>query len=218
MKNRTTSAFPASRAPSFLSNAVPLYPLTAQSLCIRSPSQSPAPDSPAPQLASKVLSFIYENLDAATRGAMIAELDGDMLGGGAALSPRLTPEGAERYPALLRAALTTGSPATFAAALAAPGVLRRVDPRAANAAQLIADCEFNRYYIRGVCSRVLTEGGTHVRVYRARPSAHSRAASQAKVGTLLDAEQLLDDLRRHPATEPAILPEINSGLSVRIPD
>jgi hypothetical protein len=178
------------------------------------------------QLASEVVSFTFENLDRETRGAMIAELDGDLLGGGVFLSPRLTPEGAQRYPDLLRAALTVGEPVTLEESLSVPGILERFEWRrgkqvtvASNAARLIAECEFNRYYMRGVCSRVVTEGGTQVQVYRARESTRPRPGSQLRIGTLLDAATLLDDLRRHAdGTDPTILPEINSGLSVRIPD
>jgi len=84
------------------------------------------------------------------------------------------------------------------------------------APQTLAEGEFNRYYIRGLCTRVIAEGGGPVEVYRVRDSAWVRPGSEALIGTQIDAEQLLDDLRVHIGEEPTLLPDVNSGLSVRL--
>ena len=163
---------------------------------------------------------MLENLDAATRAHMLAELDRDLAPPPRLyVSPRLTPHGVERYPALLREALTSGSAATLARALEAPGILKATDrgrrvPR--NAADLLAQAEFNRYYIRGLCARLLDERGGDVEVYRARPSSRPRPESQARIGQRLDPAALLDDLRGAAGRDPVLLPGVNSGLSVRI--
>jgi hypothetical protein len=165
-----------------------------------------------------------EHLDDVTRPFMVAELDRD---GGPPdrvhISARLSVDGQDQYRDLLRAALTSGGTGSFEDDLSRPGILNRTELRrgrpitmAANAAQLLAEGEFNRYYIRGTCARVLDSGDTHVQVYRARHSWSPRSASQRLIGRWLDAALLLDDLRLHIGEEPTLLPLINSGLSVRI--
>jgi hypothetical protein len=83
----------------------------------------------------------------------------------------------------------------------------------------LAEGEFNRFYCRGVCLRAISEGKTHVRVYRAKHVDNPRPESQAKIGALAEAEKLLSDLRANPGVEPAlgIPPGPNSGLSIQLP-
>jgi hypothetical protein len=171
---------------------------------------------------------MFENLDDVTRPFMLEELDHDERGPGAVfLSPRLSARGIAEYPDLLRAALTDGSDVSLERALRAPGVMSTqersrsrtgqpiVKRVPSNAATMIAEGEFNRYYIRGLCARALTEDARVV-VYRARPSRSPRISSEAKIGTELDPGALLEDLRASVGREPSILPEVNSGLSVRL--
>ena len=176
-----------------------------------------------------VMSLVFENLDDITRPFMLEELDHDERGPGEIfLSPRLSRSGAARYPALLRTALAEGSDVSLEHALRMPGVLKTEESSRTrtgrpivkrvpvNAATMIAEGEFNRYYIRGLCARALTEGGGDLVVYRARASRNPRPASQAKIGMRLAPDVLLDDLRQSIGREPSVLPEINSGLSVRL--
>jgi hypothetical protein len=174
------------------------------------------------------MTLVLENLDDETRGFMLTELDEDQLAGRIYLSDRLTPDGARRYPILLRQAIGQGGTSSFENALADPGTFRTMHTYVrrgqlvnakmpANAPQMLAEGEFNRYYIRGVCGRVIAEGSAQVQVYRARSSYRPRPGSDAEIGMLVDAVALLDDLRTCIGMEPSILPEVNSGLSVRIP-
>ena len=83
----------------------------------------------------------------------------------------------------------------------------------------LAEGEFNRFYCRGVCARAIEEGKPSVHVYRAKQVENPRAESQEKVGAMIDANQLLNDLRTSQGVEPAlgIPPGPNSGLSVQLP-
>ena len=84
-----------------------------------------------------------------------------------------------------------------------------------NAAKLISQSEFNRFYIRAVCLEAIEKDIKEIEVYRARPSSSSRPESEAMIGKKLSPKELLDDLRDSIGKEPKILPHINSGLSVK---
>ena len=87
-----------------------------------------------------------------------------------------------------------------------------------NAAQTLAEGEFNRFYARGLCRRAITEDVGSVRVYRAKAVENPRTASVEMIGAHLDAASLLDDLRTHIAMDTALRlpPGPNSGLSVEL--
>jgi hypothetical protein len=86
-----------------------------------------------------------------------------------------------------------------------------------NAAQVLAEDVFNRYYIRAVCLRRLREGKAQVQIYRARRSKVPRERSTHLDGLWVDAEKVLAELRRAPGAlaETAVPPGPGSGLSVR---
>jgi hypothetical protein len=81
----------------------------------------------------------------------------------------------------------------------------------------LAEGEFNRFYVRGLCAQVLSSGGTEVEVYRGKDVNNPRPESQAMIGHRVSAQQLLNDLRNSPGVEPALglPPGPNSGLTVR---
>lgn len=85
-----------------------------------------------------------------------------------------------------------------------------------NSSKLLCQSEFNRFYIRAVCRKSILEDKEFVEVYRARESSWSRSESESKIGALLSAKELLDDLRNSIGVSPTILPEVNSGLSVKL--
>ncbi len=93
------------------------------------------------------------------------------------------------------------------------------EDRGRNAHVVLAEGEFNRFYIRGLCARALAEGIDEVEVCRARTSALPRPLSEERIGKRLKAATLLEDLRKHAYVETALgVPGgANSGLSVRIP-
>ena len=88
-----------------------------------------------------------------------------------------------------------------------------------NAAATLAEGEFNRLYIRGQCLRALDEGSTDVEIFRAKAVSDPRPDSELRIGTRVDAGQLLDDLRNHVGIDTALkVPGgPNSGISAHRP-
>jgi len=173
------------------------------------------------------------DLDATTRFFMRTEVEMDVAAGALFLSNRLSPSGRVEYPDLLLKAIDGGSPDTLAVALLQNWRLnlwetsrdRRGRPCRKrvpyNAADTLADREFNRYYIRGVCARAEAEGSQAVEVYRAMAVGNARPEIEARIGVRLAPRALLADLRAHnepKAVETAlgVAAGTNSGLSVRL--
>ena len=88
-----------------------------------------------------------------------------------------------------------------------------------NAADTLAEGEFNRFYLRGLCRRALENGEKELVIYRAKPVSQPRRESERKLGTTVDAEALLRDLREHLGVDSALglPPGPNSGLSAKLP-
>src|SRR5258706_2460996 len=171
--------------------------------------------------------FTFQDLDATTRGHMLDEAN---LGGAHVteyFGKRLTATGLKDWPDLIRAAIRTGTPETLAAELHVDDRLKTREmshPKGvpydkdvpSNAAELLAEGEFNRYYCRALSLRAIAEKRTLI-VYRGRHSDNPRPESQEWIGKQVDPKALLDDLRKNVGGEPAMgLPSVNSGLSVRL--
>lgn len=177
------------------------------------------------------MSLNLANLDEQTRRYMRAELKEDVARGQLYVSQRLSPTGEADWPALLEAAIDAGDDASLARELQTGGRLNAYETRRtpsggtttakvpATAAETLAEGEFNRYYIRGLCRRALEEGLGMVEVYRAKQVSRPRPESERLIGQQVDPQALLDDLRTNIGTDTALgLPAgPNSGLSVRLP-
>ena len=171
-----------------------------------------------------------ENLDPRTRQFMMTEIDLDVSRGALYISGRLTETGKKGYPELLRSAASSGDDSSFAAALANGRCFRQTEVRQTqhgpkevkvpyNAAETLAEGEFNRLYVRALCLRAQQEGIPSLEIYRAKYVTNPRPESNAKVGTTIAVSALLADLRAHQGVEPALglPPGPNSGLSARLP-
>ena len=177
------------------------------------------------------MALYYENLDDRTRQLMLEEMDYDIAHNQLHISPLLSGQGERDYPNLLREAIQNGSDETLAQSLRAHRRLIRTQPRRKpkggyaiastpeNAAEMLGESEFNRYYIRALARRALEDGIPELVVYRAKTVQSPRPESEALVETTLPAGDLLEDLRSHPGEPPTLgVPSgPNSGLSVRLP-
>jgi len=169
------------------------------------------------------MAFSFVNLDDKTRSYMIAEFEADQKGGRLYMSNRLSDAGKTAYPGLLKTALETHDEHWLTAQIdphmveyeIVQGKSKKV-PHTAN--ETLAESEFNRFYIRGVCLRAIAEGILSVVVYRAKSVTHPRAESEAKVGTSVPTAQLLAEIRSNKWIENSLgIPSNpNSGLSVRL--
>jgi hypothetical protein len=170
----------------------------------------------------------YDDLDPETRKFALAEFDGDVERGALTISSRIRPTKTEEYEALLREALAYYDDQWLenrVEGLVVDFELRQTPSGGTTTAKLpsyaprvLAEGDFNRYYMRGVCARAIAEERGVVEVYRARLSAEPRPESQDLVGQRLDAATLLRELRtRYTDSDPEpALGKPNSGLSVRL--
>ncbi len=163
--------------------------------------------------------FNFKNLTKVFREKALQELESDYNDGKIYYSGRLNHNGKENFVDAFRNAISTGDEEEFENSITGimnktevvNGMIKKVP---SNAAQLLAQGEFNRYYIRGLCLWALENGVYELEVYRARESSWRRPESEARIGGKLDTSKLLDDLRTNIGKQPQYLPEVNSGLSV----
>ncbi|MBC3377921.1 hypothetical protein H8I69_02150 [Serratia fonticola] len=175
------------------------------------------------------MSLNYLNLDQATRDHMKLEIQYDYEHDNFYRSNYLTPQGKEAWPELL-AESTDHDDLWLESEIQRRGLLAQYHTRRTpsggttqakvpvTAAQTMAEGEFNRIYARGLCSRVVAEGGGTVEAYRARASEKPRPESQAIIGKKFNARDILQDLRSNPGVESAlgVPPGPNSGISIKI--
>ncbi|MDQ3996897.1 MAG: hypothetical protein M3303_07735 [Gemmatimonadota bacterium] len=170
----------------------------------------------------------YQNLDPTTRRYALAELDQDLESNAFHLSARLRPTVAGDYQRLLRDALRYYDDLWLeehASDLLVEAETRHTSTGGQvtakvpqTAARMVAEGDFNRYYMRGVAARAIDEGRQVVEVYRARLSLDPRPESAELEGQRLSARAVLDWLRGLQSDDPAATPlgRPNSGLSVRL--
>ena len=172
----------------------------------------------------------YANLDPQTRPHMAAELNADVQNGRLYVSPRLTEEGAKAWAGLIGEAIASHDDAWLAATIRQHGLMKSHEERRkpkggvtlaqvpVTAPDTLAEGEFNRFYVRGLCLRAIQDKVAQVVAYRARHSENPRAESEAVVGKHFDPSALLADLRVSQGVDPSlgVPPGPNSGLSVRI--
>jgi len=168
------------------------------------------------------MSLLLINLDTTTRRFMLAEFESDIKSGSLYMSNRLTPTDKTIYPILLHEAIEQHDDLWLAAALApyiADHEMRsgKSIKMSKTAATMLAESEFNRFYMRGVCYRASSEGIQNVVAYRAKEVAKPRAFSQAKRGQRVESEKLLAELRHKIVPTTGIPAGPNSGISVRLP-
>lgn len=173
----------------------------------------------------------YKHLDERTRALMVAEIDQDVAAGSLYLSDNLSPIGRSVYPALLRRAVQSGSDVSLADDLRsqlnshekprrlASGALSKPPVMRSNAHEMLAEGEFNRFYMRAICLRAIDDGIEEVVVYRGKEVAQARSASIQKIGQRMATQALLNDLRTHIGVDTALglPPGPNSGLCIHLP-
>lgn len=174
------------------------------------------------------MAIYYKNLETNVRNAMVSELESDITSGNLYISPRLTGVGAKEWPQILRKAFEEHCEQWIMQELRSKGLMRLEEQRRklkggftmaripGTAPDTLAEGEFNRFYVRGLCLDILASGGTETEVYRGKEVQNPRSESQAMIGRRFSAQQLLNDLRNSQGVEPALglPPGPNSGLTV----
>lgn len=176
------------------------------------------------------MSLDLRHLDEKTRNHMIEEIMSDIKGNRLYISSRLSPQGRIDYSSLLLETCKQYDDEWLASQLRINGRLNATEERRKpkggttianipiNAPEMLAEGEFNRFYIRGLCCRLQAEGKGKLVVYRAKNVANPRIESERLIGKEVDAQTLLNDLRQNVGVDTALgLPAgPNSGISVQM--
>ena len=178
------------------------------------------------------LGLHYEDLNDETRRFMVEEIEMDASGEKLYLSPWLSQTGQGDWSEILIEAAQTGTDDTLANSIRQRGRLNRTAQRRRpkgvgyttyaiplTAPSTIAEGEFNRFYVRGLCRRAMEQDIPKLEVYRAKPVGQPRPDSEYKIGLLMDPSVVLIDARQSIGVETALgMPAgPNSGLTLRIP-
>ncbi len=145
----------------------------------------------------------YEHLDERTRHLMLKEMDLDISQGTLYISPRLSEQGAKNYPSLLRETIQSHDDAWFANELRSQGYMNAFEQKRKpkggfttaqvpiTAPDTLAEGEFNRFYVRGLCARAMEDGIQEVEVYRGKEVNQPRPESEAMIGKRIPVQILL---------------------------
>ena len=177
------------------------------------------------------MGLIYERLDERTREFMLNEIEFDMTKKNLYISKRLNETGRDKYLELLKSAAQKHDDNWFANELRRLGCIKpfveKQKPSGGfatvkvpiNAPETLAEGEFNRFYIRGLCRAAIEDGILELEICRGKEVSQPRLGSEARIGRMVLAEKLLEDLRISPGVEPALgVPSgPNSGLTARLP-
>ena len=169
------------------------------------------------------------NLDEKSRLLMLQEVDSDFKDEKLYISSRLSLRGKQDYLHLLKEAISIYDDSWLANQLRNGGRInieeQRKKPKGGytiaripdNAPEMLAEGEFNRFYMRAICLRAIEEE-LEVEVYRAIIVSNPRPQSEAKIGTKIDPNELLNDLRQNIGANSALKlpPGPNSGLTIRL--
>lgn len=174
------------------------------------------------------MSLNLENLgERDVRKLILEEVEMDIKGCKLYLSSRLKDGSKEIYVKLLRDAIIKGNDDSLAIAILNNNCLESTIPRKTRSGTIMAkmpidahitlsEGEFNRFYIRGLCRKAISEN-IRVEVYRAKQVRNPCPKSQELIGTILNPHELLEDLRKNVGVGVVLgVPRgPNSGLSVR---
>lgn len=166
------------------------------------------------------------NLDDRTRECMLEELAYSLEQGQLYVSPRLSACGKSEWPDLLRTALEKYDDSWLADQISSNERLHACEmtsrgtrkvPRTAPIT--LAEGEFNRFYIRGLCLRAIKDHLSQLTIYRAKNVKKERSESQLIIEETVDPIPLLHDLRDNEGVDTVLgIPSgPNSSLTIRLP-
>ena len=173
----------------------------------------------------------HNHLDDRTRKFMLAEIERDVASSKLYLSDNLSEKGRIDYVNLLKSAASNSNDVSLAQEISTrlnshekprqlkSGGFSQPPVMRSNAHEMLAEGEFNRFYMRAICLRAIEDGIKSVVVYRAKEVANPRSASEEMLGKHMSPEALLQDLRAHVGVDTALSlpPGPNSGLCICFP-
>jgi hypothetical protein len=173
------------------------------------------------------VSLLYLDLqapnEAEIRALMVEEIEHDLQDDRLHPSEWLTARGELQWPLVLLDAAREHTDGWLANQLRSRKMLDELEESGrkvpVNAADTLAEGEFNRFYCRAVC-RLAQARGVPVVVYRAKNVEQPRERSELLRGQRLSPDEVLLDLRAAGSKEPLIgVPGgWNSGISLTLPE
>jgi hypothetical protein len=156
----------------------------------------------------------FKELDSPeTRRFMLIEYERDKNNESFTYSTLFTDLGKREYPELLYPALQSGNEQTLVESLSNPEYW--VNPHK-DSIPKFGEGEFNVYYMRGLSARVLSEGGKHVEIYRAKQVGDPRHDQRVELRKQFTCEDVLEDLRNRIGGASKLgLANPNSGRSLK---
>jgi hypothetical protein len=173
--------------------------------------------------------FNFENLDSKTREFMILAIEVAEKTNNIYYSTRFNSNGSQKWVPLLKEAAKQYNEHWLAYQLEANVLMKDFEGAQTpsggytikhvphTAAETMAEGQFNRFYILGLCKRANAEGITHLEIYRAKNVSEPRPESQALIGTKLSIAEIESQLKVTNNSFKSPLVKPNSGLTVRIP-
>ena len=173
--------------------------------------------------------FNFENLDNTTRAAMLEAIEEAERSNNIYYSARFNEDGNRQWLPLLKQAAQEYNEHWLAYQLEASGLMKGFEgahkPTGGytikhvphTASETMAEGQFNRFYILGLCKRARAEGVSHLIIYRAKERSEHRPESQSLIGTSLPIEEIESQLKEIKASFNSQLVKPNSGISVKLP-
>ena len=173
--------------------------------------------------------FKFENLDDTTRAAMLEAIEEAERSNNIYYSTRFNEAGNRQWLPLLKQAAKEHNEHWLAYQLEANALMKDFEgahkPTGGytikhvphTAAETMAEGQFNRFYVLGLCKRARAEGVSHLVVYRAKERSDPRPESQSLIGTRIPIDEIESQLEETKASFKSQLVKPNSGISVKLP-
>lgn len=172
--------------------------------------------------------FNFENLDETTRDYMLEAISEAEKSGNIYYSTRFNDKGFEQWLPLLKEAAETYNEHWLAFQLETKGLMKGYEGSMTpsggytikhvpnTAAETMAEGQFNRFYILGLCKRARAEAISQLEVYRAKQSSAPRRESQNLIGSKFSIDYIEAQLLKTSESFKSPLVKPNSGLSMRL--
>jgi hypothetical protein len=173
--------------------------------------------------------FKYVDLDEVTRSSMLQAIEEAERTGNIYYSTRFNQSGNTQWLPLLKQAAKEFNEHWLAYQLEANKLMKDLEGASTpsggytikhvphTAAETMAEGQFNRFYILGLCKRARSENISHLEIYRAKDRYNPRPESQALIGTRLTVDDIEAQLKETKASFKSQLVKPNSGLCVKLP-
>ncbi len=173
--------------------------------------------------------FNFVDLDDKTRSYMLKAIEDAERNGQIYYSSRFNAAGKEQWLGLLEEAAREHNEHWLAYELEARRLMKEFEVSERpigrysikhvphTSAETLAEGQFNRFYMLGLCLRAEADGIRELEVYRAKETSSPRPESEALIGTKIAPEILEAELRDSQQSFKSLLIQPNSGISLKLP-